>query len=80
MLLNNPTNQIFDKAQSQIFHLMKYDSYPRFLKSDLYKDCIRNEMEGKATSYSKNSEEKPTHLVRNSSPKFHFLEVLIRLD
>ena len=25
---------------------MKYDSYSRFLKSQLYKDCLMNEMEG----------------------------------
>ncbi len=42
---------------------MKYDSYPRFLKSDIYKDCIRKEMEGKAISYSKNNEEKPNNLL-----------------
>jgi len=27
---------------------MKYDSYTRFLKSNMYKDCIMNEMEGKS--------------------------------
>jgi hypothetical protein len=42
---------------------MKYDSYPRFLKSDAYKDCIKNEMAGKSISYSKTNEEKPNHFV-----------------
>jgi hypothetical protein len=42
---------------------MKYDSYTRFLKSDMYKDCIRNQMEGKSVSYSKHSEEKPNNFV-----------------
>ena len=27
--------------QRQIYNLMKFDSYPRFLKSHVYKDCIR---------------------------------------
>ncbi|XP_018328425.1 regulator of G-protein signaling loco isoform X3 [Agrilus planipennis] len=31
---------LFDQAQKQIFNLMKFDSYPRFLKSDLYKQCL----------------------------------------
>ena len=31
----------------KIFNLMRYDSYSRFLKSQMYKDCIVNEMEGK---------------------------------
>ncbi|XP_050297452.1 regulator of G-protein signaling loco isoform X2 [Anthonomus grandis grandis] len=35
---------IFDIAQSQIFNLMKFDSYPRFLKSQLYKQCLGGEM------------------------------------
>lgn len=29
---------------------MKYDSYARFLKSQMYKDCIVYEMEGKTLS------------------------------
>jgi regulator of G-protein signaling len=47
-LLNKPSAHIFEKAQSQIFQLMKYDSYTRFLKSNMYKECIMNEMEGKS--------------------------------
>ena len=27
--------------QRQIYNLMKFDSYPRFLKSHVYKECIR---------------------------------------
>lgn len=50
---------MFEKAQTQIFQLMKYDSYPRFLKSDMYKDCIRTELDEKFIP-----DEKPTNLVR----------------
>lgn len=29
---------LFAAAQKQVFNLMKFDSFPRFLKSDLYQD------------------------------------------
>ena len=38
---------------------MRYDSYSRFLKSQLYKDCIVNEMEGKPLLHG-NPNEKQT--------------------
>lgn len=28
------------QAQKQVFNLMKFDSYPRFVKSDLFKMCL----------------------------------------
>lgn len=31
---------LFVQAQKQIFNLMKFDSYQRFIRSDLYKACI----------------------------------------
>ncbi|XP_044736099.1 regulator of G-protein signaling loco [Chrysoperla carnea] len=34
---------LFVQAQKQIFNLMKFDCYPRFLKSDLYKKCLAND-------------------------------------
>ncbi|CAF4267437.1 unnamed protein product [Rotaria socialis] len=65
-LLNKPHANIFEKAQSQIFQLMKLDSYTRFLKSNMYKECIMSEMEGKSIPYtaksqqsSVNNEERP---------------------
>lgn len=33
---------LFDSARKQIFNLMKFDSYSRFLKSDLYKACLES--------------------------------------
>ncbi|CAF3080341.1 unnamed protein product [Rotaria socialis] len=53
LLLTNPSIHTFEKAQSQIYQLMKYDSYTRFLKSDMYRHCIRDEIQGKSISYSK---------------------------
>ncbi|PSN42008.1 hypothetical protein C0J52_08253 [Blattella germanica] len=38
---------LFLQAQKQIFNLMKFDSYPRFLKSELYKDCLVRELSGR---------------------------------
>lgn len=35
---------LFDAAQKQIFNLMKFDSYARFIKSDIYKQCLDCEM------------------------------------
>ncbi|XP_034116534.2 regulator of G-protein signaling loco isoform X3 [Drosophila albomicans] len=34
---------IFAPAQKQIFNLMKFDSYQRFIRSDLYKSCVEAE-------------------------------------
>ncbi|XP_071947707.1 regulator of G-protein signaling 12-like [Antedon mediterranea] len=45
--LSSPTSNTYQYPQQQIFHLMKYDSYARFLKSDLYKQCIVAELEGR---------------------------------
>lgn len=56
-LLNKPHAHMFEKAQSQIFQLMKYDSYSRFLKSNMYKDCIMSEMEGKSIPYTKQQQQ-----------------------
>lgn len=38
--LQDAEPSLFEQAQKQIFNLMKFDSYPRFLKSDLYKQCL----------------------------------------
>lgn len=38
--LSDPSADLFDEAQRQIFKLMKFDSYPRFLKSEVYRRCL----------------------------------------
>ncbi|KAJ3587428.1 hypothetical protein NHX12_011025 [Muraenolepis orangiensis] len=45
--LERPTPEMFDKAQSQIFMLMKLDSYRRFVRSPLYQSCSLASVEGR---------------------------------
>ncbi|XP_076294992.1 regulator of G protein signaling family member locomotion defects isoform X4 [Lasioglossum baleicum] len=39
-LLGEAPADLFLQAQKQVFNLMKFDSYPRFLRSDLYRRCM----------------------------------------
>jgi len=43
---NPPDVDLFQTAQTQIYNLMKFDSFSRFLKSDLYKDSLLADMAG----------------------------------
>ncbi|XP_041799877.1 regulator of G-protein signaling 14 isoform X2 [Chelmon rostratus] len=45
--LEQPTRDMFNKAQTQIFKLMKMDSYRRFVRSPLYQSCTLASVEGK---------------------------------
>ncbi|KAG7518683.1 regulator of G-protein signaling 14 isoform X3 [Solea senegalensis] len=45
--LDQPTPDMFHKAQTQIFKLMKMDSYRRFVRSPLYQKCTLASVEGK---------------------------------
>ncbi|KAM8909442.1 regulator of G-protein signaling 14 [Spinachia spinachia] len=45
--LQEPTPDMFDKAQAQIFKLMKMDSYRRFVRSPLYQSCTLGGVAGK---------------------------------
>lgn len=49
--LHNPNEFLFSQAQKQIFNLMKFDSYSRFLKSNLYQDCLASDMRGQTLPY-----------------------------
>ncbi|XP_056228139.1 regulator of G-protein signaling 12b isoform X3 [Seriola aureovittata] len=46
-ILNAPRPDMFREQQLQIFNLMKFDSYTRFLKSLLYQECMLAEVEGR---------------------------------
>ncbi|KAM7389680.1 hypothetical protein PAMP_023643 [Pampus punctatissimus] len=45
--LEQPTHDMFNKAQTQIFKLMKMDSYRRFVRSPLYQSCTLTSVENK---------------------------------
>ncbi|KAM3958910.1 regulator of G protein signaling family member locomotion defects [Aphomia sociella] len=43
---------LFQQAQKQIFNVMKFDSYPRFLRSAEHADCARADLRGQPLPYS----------------------------
>ncbi|KAM3867208.1 regulator of G-protein signaling 14-like [Diretmus argenteus] len=45
--LDQPKPDMFNKAQAQIFKLMKMDSYRRFVRSPLYQSCSLASVEGR---------------------------------
>ncbi|XP_043912013.1 regulator of G-protein signaling 10 [Protopterus annectens] len=46
-ILEHPHPLMFEALQEQIFNLMKYDSYNRFLKSDIFLKCKNMEESGR---------------------------------
>lgn len=52
-LIKKLNNQL--QAQKQIFNLMKFDSYPRFLKSEIYKNYLMREISGENITVQQNA-------------------------
>lgn len=50
--LGQASVHLFEQAQKQIFDLMKFDSYPRFIKSDLYKECLLRDISGQELPFT----------------------------
>ncbi|XP_066404780.1 regulator of G-protein signaling 12 isoform X4 [Molothrus aeneus] len=60
---------MFKEQQLQIFNLMKFDSYTRFLKSPLYQECILAEVEGRPLPDPQRVPSSPTSKHSVSSDK-----------
>uniref|UniRef100_UPI00398EA8E6 regulator of G-protein signaling 14-like isoform X2 n=1 Tax=Pristiophorus japonicus TaxID=55135 RepID=UPI00398EA8E6 len=58
-ILNDPTSDMFKAQQLQIFNLMKFDSYTRFVKSPLYQQCVLAEVEGQPLPGSNSQQRNP---------------------
>ncbi|XP_048884595.1 regulator of G-protein signaling 14-like isoform X2 [Brienomyrus brachyistius] len=52
--LEDPKPDMFQKAQQQIFKLMKFDSYTRFVRSPMYQSCMLADVEGRSLPDPKN--------------------------
>uniref|UniRef100_A0A3Q3GLD7 Regulator of G protein signaling 12a n=1 Tax=Labrus bergylta TaxID=56723 RepID=A0A3Q3GLD7_9LABR len=63
-VLTSPWPDMFKTQQLQIFNLMKFDSYSRFLKSSLYQECMRAEVDGRPLP-------DPYHIPCSPAPSKH---------
>ena len=48
-----PHRELFDTAEKKIYQLMKLESFPRFLSSDIYKDALGKNESQQASSRTK---------------------------
>uniref|UniRef100_A0A336M2D8 CSON010776 protein n=1 Tax=Culicoides sonorensis TaxID=179676 RepID=A0A336M2D8_CULSO len=67
--LESAAPDLFDSAHKQIFNLMKFDSYPRFLKSDLYKKCLESENKKQKRAFEQIDPLLIIHPHKNSTTK-----------
>ena len=71
---------LFATAQKQIYNLMKFDSFSRFLKSDLYKESIMAEMAGKPLPMDTSHTSKDTNVSMESSNNLDMKDVKKKLS
>ncbi|XP_031415883.1 regulator of G-protein signaling 12b isoform X2 [Clupea harengus] len=71
-ILNAPRPDMFKEQQLQIFNLMKFDSYTRFLKSFLYQECMLAEVEGRPLPDPNQIPSSPTSKHSTSSDRSNF--------
>ncbi|XP_023953964.2 regulator of G-protein signaling loco [Bicyclus anynana] len=50
-----PPQDLFLQAQKHIFNVMKFDSYPRFLRSEVHANCARADLRGLPPPYAPRS-------------------------
>uniref|UniRef100_A0A452INP1 Regulator of G-protein signaling 12 n=1 Tax=Gopherus agassizii TaxID=38772 RepID=A0A452INP1_9SAUR len=70
-ILSAPHPDMFKEQQLQIFNLMKFDSYTRFLKSPLYQECILAEVEGRPLPDPQRVPSSPTSKHSINSERSH---------
>ncbi|XP_053615841.1 regulator of G-protein signaling loco isoform X4 [Plodia interpunctella] len=58
---------LFQQAQKQIFNVMKFDSYPRFLRSAEHAECARADLRGLPLPHSGRAHDSPTKLKKSAS-------------
>ncbi|CAG9793218.1 unnamed protein product [Diatraea saccharalis] len=61
---------LFHQAQKQIFNVMKFDSYPRFLRSSVHAECARADLCGLPPPYAPRTltpTDTPTKLKKSAS-------------
>ncbi|XP_063382805.1 regulator of G-protein signaling loco [Cydia fagiglandana] len=62
---------LFQQAQKQIFNVMKFDSYPRFLRSGVHAECARADLRGLPAPYAPRATQPdpptPTKLKKSAS-------------
>ncbi|XP_019858446.1 PREDICTED: regulator of G-protein signaling loco-like [Amphimedon queenslandica] len=59
-LLETPTRHMYNEAQKEIYRLMRMDSYTRFKKSEIVKECLYAEMEGRPLPVSLDGKSSPS--------------------
>lgn len=68
-ILEEPHPLMFQKLQDQIFNLMKYDSYSRFLKSDLFLKHKRTEEEGEESPDAQTAAKRASRIYNTWAPQ-----------
>lgn len=66
--LDKAPEDLFLLAQKQIFNLMKFDSYQRFIRSDLYKKCLDAEKKNQPMPYPIDQLDKMLSITLNTLP------------
>ncbi|KAJ6656219.1 hypothetical protein lerEdw1_004009 [Lerista edwardsae] len=67
--IGHPTHNTFDAAQMKIYTLMEQDSYPRFLRSNLYLDLVNGRPQG-CTALRRRSRSFTFNEFRDEQPDF----------
>ncbi|XP_026500223.2 regulator of G-protein signaling loco isoform X1 [Vanessa tameamea] len=64
-----PPQDLFAQAQKQIFNVMKFDSYPRFLRSGVHAECARADLRGLPPPYAATDASKLKKSSSNASER-----------